>query len=140
VRALGNLLIHKPIHQVIIVYPNSGGDWIKQVVQDCNYFRVGLRVIPEALLSMQSTDLQVLYHAEPLHLPAVVLQPLHLDSDALFVKRLFDIVISAALLVLLLPLFAIIAVAIKLTTPRLNVFYPWRVVGYKGSEFTGYKF
>ena len=33
-----------------------------------------------------------------------------------------------------------IALAIKLTTPRLPIFYPWRVVGYKGRPFTGYKF
>src|SRR5207237_5003376 len=40
----------------------------------------------------------------------------------------------------LAPLFAIVAVAIKLTTPGLSVFYPWRVVGLKGRPFTGYKF
>lgn len=139
VEALGNLLIHRPIHEVIAILPAGGGDWLKQVVQDCDYFRVGLRVVPEALLA-EPRDLQVLYHAEPLHLPAVVLQPPELDSEALFFKRLFDVVVSAALLVLLAPLFAVIALAIKLTTPRLPVFYPWRVVGYKGAEFTGYKF
>ena len=50
------------------------------------------------------------------------------------------IVVSAILLVLLSPLFAVVAMAIKLTTPNLPVFYPWRVVGYKGRMFTGYKF
>jgi lipopolysaccharide/colanic/teichoic acid biosynthesis glycosyltransferase len=37
-------------------------------------------------------------------------------------------------------LFLAIAIAIKLTTPQLPVFYPWRVVGQNGVEFTGYKF
>ena len=32
------------------------------------------------------------------------------------------------------------ALGIKLTTPGLPVFFPWRVVGYKGRMFTGYKF
>ena len=34
----------------------------------------------------------------------------------------------------------LIAVAIKLTTPHLPVFYPWRVIGLNGRPFTGYKF
>jgi exopolysaccharide biosynthesis polyprenyl glycosylphosphotransferase len=139
VESLGNLLIHRPIHEVIAILPSGGGDWLKQVVQDCDYFRVGLRVVPEALLA-EPRDLLVLYHAEPLHLPAVVLQPPELNSEALFFKRLLDVAVAAALLVLLAPLFALIALAIKLTTPQLPVFYPWRVVGYKGAEFTGYKF
>jgi lipopolysaccharide/colanic/teichoic acid biosynthesis glycosyltransferase len=42
--------------------------------------------------------------------------------------------------VLLSPLFLLIAIAIKLTTPTLPVFYRWRVIGYKGRPFTGYKF
>jgi lipopolysaccharide/colanic/teichoic acid biosynthesis glycosyltransferase len=58
----------------------------------------------------------------------------------LVVKRLFDVVISSLLLVLLAPVFALVAAAIKLTTRHLPVFYPWRVIGYKGLPFTGYKF
>jgi lipopolysaccharide/colanic/teichoic acid biosynthesis glycosyltransferase len=40
----------------------------------------------------------------------------------------------------LLPLFALIAIAIKVTTPHLPVLFAWRVVGYRGRRFTGYKF
>jgi lipopolysaccharide/colanic/teichoic acid biosynthesis glycosyltransferase len=75
-----------------------------------------------------------------LRLPEIVLRPKHLDSTALFFKRLIDIVVSSAALVVLAPLFLLIAAAIKITTPRLPVFYRWQVVGYNGSRFTGYKF
>jgi lipopolysaccharide/colanic/teichoic acid biosynthesis glycosyltransferase len=34
----------------------------------------------------------------------------------------------------------VIAIAVKLTTPSLKVFYPWKVVGFRGRRFTGYKF
>ena len=137
---LGQQVIHRPIHEVIAVVPAAGGDWLPQMVRDCDYFRVGLRVVPEALLAGEPRDLRILYHAEPLHLPAVVLQPPEINSEALFFKRLFDVLVAAALLVLLLPLFGLIALAIKLTTPDLPVLYGWRVAGYKGREFTGYKF
>jgi lipopolysaccharide/colanic/teichoic acid biosynthesis glycosyltransferase len=54
-------------------------------------------------------------------------------------KRVLDIMMSSSLLLLLSPLFAIIAVAVKVTS-RGPVFYRWRVVGRNGSPFTGYKF
>lgn len=138
---LGDLLIHQPIHEVIAVHPASGGDWINKVIQDCDYFAMPLRIVPEALLLKEPKSLKMVYHSEALHLPAVVLTPLHTwDSEELFFKRLLDVFVSGVLLVLLLPLFALIAIAIKLTTPGLPIFYRWRVVGRNGVEFTGYKF
>jgi exopolysaccharide biosynthesis polyprenyl glycosylphosphotransferase len=139
ITGLGRLLIQRPIHEVMVVVPGAGGDWLPQVVQDCDYFRVGLRVVPEALLG-EPRDLRVLYHAEPLHLPAVVLQPPEMNSEALFFKRMFDAAAATALLLLLAPVLGVIAIAIKLTTPKLPVLYSWRVAGYQGVEFTGYKF
>ena len=140
VKELGRLLVNRPITDVIVIHPASGGDWLKQVIEDCDYFRIALRIVPEALLFQDVHDLHVLYRHDLLRLPAVVLEPSHMESDALFVKRLVDLALSAALLVLLSPLFLLTALAIKLTTPRLPVFYPWRVVGRSGVEFTGYKF
>ncbi len=54
-------------------------------------------------------------------------------------KRAFDVAISFLLIVLLLPLFMVLAVAVKLSSPG-TVFYRWRVVGEGGRTFTGYKF
>lgn len=54
-------------------------------------------------------------------------------------KRGFDVCVSAALLVLLAPLLAALAVGVKLTS-RGPVFYQWRVVGKGARPFTGYKF
>jgi lipopolysaccharide/colanic/teichoic acid biosynthesis glycosyltransferase len=73
-------------------------------------------------------------------LPEVVLTPPHIDSDGLLLKRIIDVVISACLLLLLAPLFLLVALAIKITTRHLPVFYPWHVIGLNGRPFTGYKF
>lgn len=140
VEDLGELLINSPIHEVIAVQSSGERDWLRQVIEDCDYFRVTLRIVPEALLIGNWRDLKLMFRSEPLRLPEVVLAPPHLESDALFLKRLIDILVSASLLVLLAPLFLLIAIAIKLSTPRLPVFYPWRVIGLKGRPFTGYKF
>jgi exopolysaccharide biosynthesis polyprenyl glycosylphosphotransferase len=136
---LGELLVHRPIHEVVAVSSARGQDWLTQVIEQCDFFRVTLRVVPEELLSWYTKDASTTLRAES-RLPEIVLKPRHFDSDALFVKRMFDIVVSAGLLLLLLPLLVLIGVAVKLTTPKLPVFYPWRVIGYKGRPFTGYKF
>jgi exopolysaccharide biosynthesis polyprenyl glycosylphosphotransferase len=140
VEGLGDLLVHRPIHEVIAIQGTEGDYWLRELIEICDYFRVTLRLVPDALLFGSLKDLQFVYRADPLRLPEIVLRPRDFASDALFVKRMMDIVISGALLVLLAPLFAIIALAIKLTTPHLPLFYPWEVVGFKGRRFTGYKF
>jgi len=136
---LGALLVHRPIHEVIAIQGDTT-DWLRQVVEECDYFRITLRIVPEALVFGQLRDLQLIYHSDPLRLPEIVLHPRHVDSAALFIKRLVDIVVSAVLLLLLSPLLALIAIAIKLTTPRLPVLYRWNVVGFNGQPFTGFKF
>ena len=140
VMELGELLIHTPVHEVIAIQPADGGGWLNQVVRDCDYYRVTLRIVPEALLDEDLHNLGVMFHLLPLRLPDIVLRPRHMDTEALFFKRVFDLVASAVMMILLLPLFGLVAVAIKLTTPRLPIFYRWNVVGQNGAEFTGYKF
>jgi lipopolysaccharide/colanic/teichoic acid biosynthesis glycosyltransferase len=54
-------------------------------------------------------------------------------------KRAMDLVGSAVLLMMLSPLFLVLAVLVKLTS-RGPVFYRWRVVGKDGRPFVGYKF
>jgi lipopolysaccharide/colanic/teichoic acid biosynthesis glycosyltransferase len=73
-------------------------------------------------------------------LPALLLSPTHFDGHQRFVKRLVDVVGAGALMVLLAPVFGLIAIAIKLTTPDLPVLYRYRWIGHKGREFLGYKF
>ncbi len=137
---LGALLVHHPVHEIIAIQSSVDRDWLRQVIDHCDYFRIRVRIVPEALLVRRVGDLELAFRDDPLRLPEVVLSPRYLDGDMLFVKRLIDIVVSAILLTLLAPLFLLIAAAIKLTTPKLPVFYPWRVIGLNGRPFTGYKF
>jgi lipopolysaccharide/colanic/teichoic acid biosynthesis glycosyltransferase len=140
VQELGDMLIHRPIHQVVVVYPTSGGRWLNQVIRHCDYFRTTLHIVPESMLFVERHDLDLLHLPEPLKLPSVVLSPRPWDAQSLFLKRMFDIVVSGILLLMLLPLFVVVAIAIKLTTPTLPVFYRYKVVGQNGVSFTAYKF
>jgi len=57
----------------------------------------------------------------------------------LFIKRLFDIIVSSIALIVLLPLFLIIAVAIKATSEG-PVFFLQDRLGYRGKTFKIIKF
>jgi exopolysaccharide biosynthesis polyprenyl glycosylphosphotransferase len=140
VHDLGDLLVHRPIHEVVVVTTTGAEEWIESVIDRCEYFRITLRLVPASLLLRPEGNPDLTFRRDALALPEVELRPRSFSDEALFAKRLLDIVVSGTLLVLLLPLFAIVAAAIKITTPDLPVFYPWRVVGYKGRRFTGYKF
>ena len=137
---LGNLLISEPIQEVIAVQTEGAAQWMKRVIEDCDSLGVLLRIVPNALLFGKTHTLRMLYPFQILSLPAVVLAPPHFDSDAIFFKRVFDILVSAILLILLLPVFVLIAIAIKVTDRNSEIFYRWRVVGRNGIRFTGYKF
>jgi len=57
----------------------------------------------------------------------------------LAIKRVLDIVVAGAALVLLFPLFIVLGLMVKLTSPG-PVFYRWHVVGKAGRPFVSYKF
>jgi exopolysaccharide biosynthesis polyprenyl glycosylphosphotransferase len=137
---LGDVLISHPVDEVVAVQPNGNADWLPGVIENCDSLSILLRIVPQGLLFGKVRTLRTLYPFQLLHLPAIVLAPPHFDSDALFFKRLFDIVISGILLLLFSPLFLLIAIAVKLTDYRSDVFYRWNVVGRNGARFTGFKF
>lgn len=137
---LGEILISRNVDEVLAVHPNGGADWMPDVIEKCDSLGILLRIVPQGLLFGKMRILRNLYPFQLLHLPAIVLAPAYFDPDKLFVKRVLDIAIAATLLLLLSPLFAIIAIAIKLSDPKADVFYRWNVVGRNGIRFTGYKF
>lgn len=70
---------------------------------------------------------------------ALFSKPSSKSSQRRLLKRIIDIVVSAAGLLVLLPIFAFVALAIKLTSEG-PVFYRWRVIGEGGRPITSYKF
>ena len=61
-----------------------------------------------------------------------------LVSGLPLVKRVLDITVSTVSLVVLFPLMAATAIAIRLTSPG-PIFYRWHVIGRNGRPFVGYK-
>lgn len=61
------------------------------------------------------------------------------SSVALAIKRIIDVIGSSILLILVLPLFPVIAIAIRITSPG-PIFFKPRIIGHNGHEFWAYKF
>jgi exopolysaccharide biosynthesis polyprenyl glycosylphosphotransferase len=70
---------------------------------------------------------------------ALSLRSVRLSGSQALAKRIFDIAVSGVVLLLTLPLFLVIAGAIRLTSPG-PVFYRQRRVGKQGHQFTLLKF
>ncbi|MEW5717618.1 MAG: sugar transferase [Chloroflexota bacterium] len=66
-------------------------------------------------------------------------KPLKNQRAPLLLKRVFDFVFAAWLLLVLSPLFLLIAIAIRVTSGN-PILYEWRVVGQGGRPFVGHKF
>jgi len=71
--------------------------------------------------------------------PHVIASSNGIDGWQLLMKRLFDVLGSLILLLLLSPMFFVVAVLIKLTSPG-SVFFSQRRVGLNKRQFTMYKF
>lgn len=94
-----------------------------------------IRLIPDSFTNS-------LMHSKYLEIadtPVLSIYDAPLSIQSAFIKRVEDLIIGSALLVLLLPIMAVIAVAVKLTSPGPILFKQVRH-GLKGEPFKVWKF
>ena len=127
-----------PVEEVLICPAVANGRDGARIIRYCELIGVTTRIIPSygisdpRLWSRMTLD----GFLDRAALTIAVGPP---KAGQLLIKRAIDLVVSALLLVVLLPLFALFAAAVKLTSPG-PIFYRWRVVGKGIRPFTGYKF
>ena len=135
-------LFSHPVDVVVFAMPLQRIPNAKSLIESA--MELGLRVVvlPDFYIHRLGYDL-----VEPevsiesfLGVPAALLSNVRQKRAYLVAKRLLDILLSATLLLLLSPLFLIIAVLIKMTSPRDPVLYRLKVVGTNRKPFVGYKF
>lgn len=124
------------IEQVVLAIPLSETQIISNAIETAEFYGLRIGMIPDYYRvverSFETTTLG--------NLPIVSIRDIALDkgfNKAL--KRAFDLVFSLAVLVLLSPLFLIIAFLIKVGSPG-PVFYTPIRVGKDGKEFRCWKF
>ena len=132
---LGSVLDGGEIDEVYLTLDLSNYDQILEALKTLNRYTVAVRLIPDLfqLLTLTSNiqDLD--------GIPVISVDEVPLRGFKKVVKRAEDIAASALGLLLLLPVFLIVALVVKLTS-RGPIFYGQERFGVDGREFTIYKF
>jgi exopolysaccharide biosynthesis polyprenyl glycosylphosphotransferase len=122
------------IDEIFISVP-SDRHLVKEIAHHARIAGLGVRVVPD-LYDGLASDQPVEYVGS---FPTMTLNQLPIPTLQFIVKRFVDIVVSASLLIVLMPVLLLIAVIIKLDS-KGPVFYSALRVGKKGETFLCLKF
>jgi len=123
------------IDQVWIALPLRAEARIREVLEDLRHYSVQVRFVPNIF------DFALLNHSitEIAGLPVINLTETPLEGANLLLKNLEDLVISISILIVTSPLFLLIALGVKLSSPG-PVFYRQERVTWNGERFRILKF
>jgi exopolysaccharide biosynthesis polyprenyl glycosylphosphotransferase len=133
---LNSVIAHEPIDEVLVALPmDKYGLLVESIVRHCEEQGIIVRV------RTQISNLQVArsYVDDFQGVPVMTIQSGPADGWQLLMKRLIDIVATAALLLALAPLFAIVTLLIRLDSPG-PVFFVQERVGFNKRRFRMLKF
>lgn len=130
------LLLSKSIDRVVLAPPaDGGGDELLYIIRELKSHGVKVSVLPEASRMAGSS-------VETDYLNGMTLlgvKRFEISKSSQLIKRALDLVVSATALILLAPLFALIAIAIKLDS-RGSVLFRQVRAGRRGQPFEMLKF
>lgn len=123
------------VHEVWLCLPLAEGGAIQSILYALRHHTVAVRFIPEwgdiRLLNHKVSHIAGLYSLDLSCSP--------MDGPARLLKRLEDLVFGSIICVLILPVCALIAAAIRFTSPGPVLFKQHRI-GFNGERFKVYKF
>lgn len=131
---LRKILRHTPVDGVVLALPSYGPE-TELVVQECELVGIPLEVMLDSFSSRIAQSKVV----NGMGIPRIVLSNIPHSEDALALKRFTDIVISSLLLFVTSPLFAMVALVVKLSDGG-PVFFVQPRTGLHGRTFEMYKF
>jgi exopolysaccharide biosynthesis polyprenyl glycosylphosphotransferase len=123
------------IERVIVAFSNDSFEQTIDLVRSLNDLEVQIDIVPRLFdLVSPSAEIHTLEG-----IPLLGMPPLHLSRSARLLKRTVDVTLAAAGLVVLAPLFGVIACLIKLDSPG-PVFFRQTRMGGGGNRFRIFKF
>jgi len=123
------------IDEVIICVSSEEITSVKKVLEICEIEGVQVRINSDFFgYLIKRVNVDYVYG-----LPIVSFYTSSPDEWAHYLKRLMDLFVSGALLIMLFPLLLSVAIIIKLTS-KGPVFYEWNVVGLNKKPFKSWKF
>ncbi|MEX0601784.1 MAG: undecaprenyl-phosphate glucose phosphotransferase, partial [Bacteroidota bacterium] len=123
------------VDTVLISLPYQDHPRLYELVRDCEGLNTELMMVPD-LLEMMTSRVRI---REIQGIPFLPIKDVPITAWNAIVKRTFDVVVSVVIIVLLSPLFVVLSLLVKLSSPGPVVFRQERV-GLDGSSFTVIKF
>lgn len=140
-KVLGNLddlteiVQNRIVDELIIAIDNESYERFFDIVDRCKVLNVPIRMTSN-LLDVVSQRLQIEKYSD---IPVIDVAPQYNDSFTLGLKRLSDILIASFGIIILSPVFTIIALLVKFSSPG-PIFFKQKRIGKDGVEFDFYKF
>ncbi|MFQ5708760.1 MAG: undecaprenyl-phosphate glucose phosphotransferase [bacterium] len=133
---LRSMLEARIVDRVVIALPNKAHKKIYRIVATCEEEGIETDIVPDLFQFVQPVTKVIDFNG----LPLVKVRNTPVDTWTYkILKRVFDILFSLLVLTLTLPLTAVIAIVIKLTSPG-PVFFKQERVGKNRKSFLMYKF
>lgn len=130
------IINERPAADVIITLPLTEYYKLEKIVTICEKAGVKTSIIPDYYKIIPARP----YIDEVDNLPIINVRYIALDNiGSAIIKRSFDIIISLIAIILFSPIFILIPIIIKLTSPGPVIFRQERV-GYNKAKFMMYKF
>ncbi len=124
------------VDQVFLAVPGASNDELLHLVKACDDLQAEFKLVPD-LLEVMSTRAAV----DAIDgLPLIGIRRSRLRGAAALLKRGIDIIVSGIALVIASPFMLVIAILIKLTSPKGPVLFRQPRVGLHDKRFTVYKF
>ncbi len=130
-----DIIIKEEAEEVIIAIESSEHKYIQSIINKLSDTRTIIKIIPDMYDILTGS----VKFSSIIDAPLIVVSKDVLEPKQIILKRAFDIVSSLFFLILLSPIYIIIAAIIK-STSKGPVFYSQERIGLHGKPFTIYKF
>jgi exopolysaccharide biosynthesis polyprenyl glycosylphosphotransferase len=127
---LSRIVVQERVDTVLLALSGVGHDQVLKLAMDCLAAGAEVKVVPDVLEIMTSAAST----EEVAGLPLVGLRPNRLVGANLWVKRTFDVVATLIISIVALPVVAVCALAIAVSSPG-SPFYRQERLGRNGREF-----
>ncbi len=141
IKVLGSLdmvkevIVEAKVSEVVFASNRIPADRILDIITECERFGIEFKLVP-GILELIASRLDI---DELAGVPLLTVTEIRLKGVNAFIKRLADIIISLAGIVLISPILALFALLVKATTPG-PVFFIQQRVGLDGKNFPMFKF
>ncbi len=131
---LTNILHSTYIDELIVALPAKYLGDIEEVINTCDKEGVPVRIVSPFFKNLISKSRAEIVNG----MPNITFSPVERNDLEMAMKRLIDIVVSFICIVVLMPIFIVIAILVRLDSPG-PVLYKWKILGLNKRPLTSYK-